>query len=221
MATLRREDRVYVLDLGDGENRFSPSAVSEIAEALAEVAGAEGPRALVTTATGKFFSNGLDLDWVLARPEVSRDYVRQVQELFALLLELPAPNVATIGGHAFAAGVMLALSHDRRVMRSDRGFFCLPEVELGLPFTWGMSELIRCRLAPQVAHEAMTTGRRYGGEQALAAGIVEHAVDAGEVLPLALRLAGELADTAGETLGTIKQRLYAPVLAQLRTMGPA
>ena len=104
---------------------------------------------------------------------------------------------------------MLALSHDRRVMRSDRGYFCLPEVELGLPFTWGMSELIRCRLAPQAAHEAMTTGRRYGGEQALAAGIVEHAVDADEVLPLALRLAGELVDTAGETLGTIKQRLYA------------
>jgi enoyl-CoA hydratase/carnithine racemase len=220
MAMLRREDQIYVLDLGDGENRFSAAAVDEIAQALAEVAGAEGPRALVTTATGKFFSNGLDLDWLLASPEESHGYVGRVQELFATVLTLPLPTVAAVSGHAFAAGGMLALCHDTRVMRADRGFFCLPEVDLGLPFTWGMSELIRSRLAPQVAHEAMTTGRRYGGEQCLVAGIVEHAVDTGEVLPLALRLAGDLAGTAGETLGTIKQRLYAPVVAQLRTKGP-
>jgi enoyl-CoA hydratase/carnithine racemase len=55
-----------------------------------------------------------------------------------------------------------------RVMRADRGFFCLPEVDLGLSFAPGMSALVRARLAPAVAHEAMTTGRRYGGEQALA-----------------------------------------------------
>jgi len=67
---------------------------------------------------------------------------------------------------------MWALAHDLRVMRADRGFFCLPEVDIDLSFGRGTSELIRSRLTPAVAHEAMTTARRYGGEQALAAGIV-------------------------------------------------
>jgi enoyl-CoA hydratase/carnithine racemase len=73
---------------------------------------------------------------------------------------------------------MLSLAHDFRVMRADRGFWCLPEADIGIPFTRGMSALIQARLAPQTAHEAMVTGRRYTGEQALAAGNAEAAIDA-------------------------------------------
>ena len=47
-------------------------------------------------------------------------------------------TVAAVQGHAFGAGAMLATSHDFRVMRADRGFYCLPEVQLNMPFTVGM-----------------------------------------------------------------------------------
>jgi enoyl-CoA hydratase/carnithine racemase len=81
---------------------------------------------------------------------------------------------------------MFALAHDDRVMRADRGFFCLPEVDIGLSFTPGMNALIAARLSPRTAHEAMTTGRRYGGIDAARAGLVEEAVEEAEVLPRAL-----------------------------------
>jgi enoyl-CoA hydratase/carnithine racemase len=219
MATLRREADVFVLDLGDGENRFTLDAVSEISDALAEVASASGPKALVTTARGKIFSNGLDLEWVLEEPEKVRGYVMGVQQLMIDVLIIPAPTAAAIGGHAFAAGAMLSLAHDTRIMRADRGFFCLPEVDLGLPFTWGMSELIQARLTPQVAHEAMVTGRRYGGAEAAEAGIVEHAVAAEDVLVEAMAWAERLAPKAGQAMGAIKARMYAGVVAQLGAMG--
>jgi Delta3-Delta2-enoyl-CoA isomerase len=132
------------------------------------------------------------------------------------VLELDVPSVAAIQGHCFAAGAMLALAHDERVMRADRGFFCLPEVDIRIPFTPGMSSLIAARLAPSAAHEAMTTGRRYGGRDAAAVGIVEAAVAAEEVVPRAIARAAELAAKDPATLGTIKRRLYAPVLAALR-----
>ena len=116
-----------------------------------------------------------------------------------------------------AAGAMLALAHDITVMRADRGYFCLPEVDLGIPFTAGMNALIRSRLPIATAHEAMTTGRRYGGEDARAAGIVAATGGEGEVLDLAVARAEELAAKAGPVLGAIKSRLYAEVVAELTT----
>lgn len=219
MPTLTRTGDVFVLDLGADENRFSPAFLTEFSGAVQEVGAAEGPRALVTTATGKFFSNGLDLEWLAANPGEWAGYVLAVQELFAQTLELGVPTVAALQGHTFAAGAMLALCHDFRVMRADRGFFCLPEVDIRIPFSTGMSALVQARLLPQVAHEAMTTGRRYGGADALPAGIVDAAVPEGDVLKVAVEQAAALAPKAGPTLGTIKQRMYQPVLTALREAG--
>ena len=216
MPVLDRSDDVFVLDLGDTENRFSPDWLTGVEAALDEVERAEGPRALVTAARGKFFSNGLDLDWLFAHAEEHEEYVVRVHELLARVLALPVITVAALQGHTFAAGAMLSLAHDFRVMRADRGFWCLPEADIGIPFTRGMSALIQARLAPQTAHQAMTTGRRYGGDDARAAAIVDAAVDEAAVRGRAVELAASLAAKAGDTLGTIKARMYASTLAALR-----
>ncbi|MGW3116810.1 enoyl-CoA hydratase-related protein [Streptomyces sp. NPDC001107] len=216
MPVLDRHDDVYVLDLGDGENRFHPDWISAVDAALDEVEKAEGPRALVTAATGKFYSNGLDLDWLFAHTDQHQDYVVSVHALFARLLSLPVVTVAALQGHTFAAGAMFSLAHDFRVMRADRGFWCLPEADINIPFTPGMSALIQSRLAPRTAHEAMVTARRYGGHDALAAGIVDHAVAEDAVRTTALALAQPLTAKAGDTLATIRTRMYAPALAALR-----
>jgi enoyl-CoA hydratase/carnithine racemase len=216
MPTLDRHDSVYVLDLGDTENRFSPDWLASVGAALDEVERADRPRALVTAATGKFFSNGLDLDWLRTRPDKHEDYVNDVHALLARVLALPVITVAALQGHTFAAGAMLSLAHDLRVMRADRGFWCLPEADIDIPFTRGMSALIQARLAPQTAHEAMTTARRYGGDDAHGAGIVDSAVAEDAVRSTALQLAAAQAGKAGATLATIKTRMYSPVLDLLR-----
>ncbi|MFJ8107641.1 enoyl-CoA hydratase-related protein [Streptomyces sp. NPDC096132] len=216
MPQLDRQDDVFILDLGDGENRFHPDWIAAVDAALDEVEKADGPRALVTAATGKFYSNGLDLDWLFAHADQHMDYVVSVQALFARLLSLPVVTVAALQGHTFAAGAMFSLAHDFRVMRADRGFWCLPEADINIPFTPGMSALIQSRLTPRTAHEAMVTARRYGGSDALDAGIVDHAVDEGAVRTTAVGIARAQAAKAGDTLATIRTRMYAPVLAALR-----
>jgi Delta3-Delta2-enoyl-CoA isomerase len=213
---LRRDGEVFVLDLGDDENRFDPTWVAAVDAALDEVEGADGPRALVTSATGKFWSNGLDLAWMTEHPDGVADLVHGVHGLFARLLGFPVPSVAAVQGHCFAAGAMLSLAHDQRVMRAERGFWCLPEVDIHIPFTPGMAALIQARLTPATAHEAMTTGRRFGGQDAAAAGIVDVAVSEDEVLPVAIERARPLAAKAGPTLGAIKATMYERALATLR-----
>lgn len=216
MPTLDRQDDVFLLDLGEDENRLHPDWIASANAALDEVENADGPRVLVTTATGKFYSAGLDLDWLSDQPDQLHDYIVSVHGLFARVLSLPVITVAAIQGHAFAAGAMLSLTHDFRVMRADRGYWCLPEVDINIPFTRPMSALIQDRLAPQTAHEAMLTGRRYGGTDAEAAEIVDRAVSEDLVRTTALEIAHAQVGKAGDTLATIKARMYAPTLTLLR-----
>jgi enoyl-CoA hydratase/carnithine racemase len=217
MPTLDRHGDVFVLDLGDTENRLHPDTIAAVNGLLDEVEKATAPAALVTTASGRHYSLGLDLEWLLANPDQRIAYGTSIHELFARVLTLPMVTVAAMPGHVFAGGAMLSLAHDLRVMRADRGFWCLPEADINLPFTPGMSSLIQARLTPQTAHEAMVTARRYGGTEAAERHIVDKAVPADEVLPTAIALAQSLASKAGPTLGTIKTRLYPGVLHNLRS----
>src|SRR3954471_21099635 len=99
MPQLDRDGDVWILNLGDGENRFHPDWMRAVAEYVDAVVAVPAPRALVTTASGKIWSNGLDLDWLGAHQDQADDYVAQVHELFAKLLAAPVPTVAALQGH--------------------------------------------------------------------------------------------------------------------------
>ncbi|BBZ66658.1 enoyl-CoA hydratase [Mycolicibacterium insubricum] len=215
MTHLEFHDGIAVLNLGDDENRFSPTLLDEI-EADIERALEEGAQGLVTTGGGKFYSNGLDLDWVGAHSDRLEWYVGRVHDLFARVLALPVPTAAAVVGHAFGAGAMLAMSHDFRVMRTDRGFFCLPESDIRIPFTPGMTALLQAKFTPQTAVASMTTGRRFGGADALRFGIVDAVADEDAVTTDAVDLLRPLAGKDRGTLGAIKESMFAGPLAVLR-----
>lgn len=216
MPTLDRVDEVYVLDLGSDRNVFNPEFVEGVSAALDEVVAGPPPRALVTTGSGEFFSFGFDLEWIASNPDGVGDLVAGMHELVARLLELPAATVAALQLHTFAGGGLLALAHDYRIMREDRGYFGLPEIDVRIAFTPGMTELVKSRLAPQVAHEALTSGRRYTGQEARAAGIVDELASADDVVPRAIAKAKSLAGKDASTYGAIKANLYRETLASLR-----
>ncbi|WP_068182665.1 enoyl-CoA hydratase-related protein [Mycobacterium sp. UM_CSW] len=205
--TLAWDDKIAVVDLGEDENRFSPEFLDAINAHLDEIENA-GAQGLVTTGRGKFYTNGLDLDWLSAHAEQTQSYVGRVQALLARVLTFPTPTAAAITGHAFGAGAMLAMAHDLRVMRADRGYFCFPEVDIRIPFTDGMAALIQAKLTPQAAIASMTTGRRFGGTEAVEFGIVDAAAGEGEVTAAATDLLRPLSGKDPGTLGAIKQTMF-------------
>jgi enoyl-CoA hydratase/carnithine racemase len=208
------DGKIAVLDLGDDENRFSPEFLDEFDTHLDEVVGG-GAQGLVTTAGGKFYTNGLDLDWLMAHEDQTQWYVNRVQRLLARVLTLPVSTAAALPGHAFGAGAMLALAHDFRVMRADRGFFCFPEVDIRIPFTRGMAALIQARLTPQAAVASMTTGRRFGGTDAEAIGIVDATAPEGGITGAAVDMLKPLEGKDQGTLGAIKNTMFGHVVAAL------
>ncbi|MFN3340071.1 MAG: enoyl-CoA hydratase/isomerase family protein [Dietzia sp.] len=222
MPTLNRHESVFVLRFSEPQdpadapdNAFSPEFLDSLDAALDEVEASEGPAALVTTGAGKFYSNGLDLSVVASDPAGLPAYVSRAQRLFARILRLEMPTVAAVNGHAFGAGAMLALSHDHRVMRADRGFWNLPEAQLGMPFPPGMNALITTRLTPSVASTAMLTSRRYPAADAIEAGIVHEAAAADAVLDRAVTVAAEMSPLRGANYAGIRAGLVAGVLPHL------
>lgn len=226
MPYVTTHDAVHTLYLGvegdesDTDNRFGIDWLDSINACLDEVVDAK-PGALVITATGKFFSNGLDVEYIGANGDKLPAYLDRVHALYTRILTFPQPTVAAINGHAFGAAAMLALCADHRIMRTERGFWSLPEVQLGMPFTKGMATLLRTRLTDATATEAMTTGRRYGGLDSVAAGIVEQAVDIDVLTTTAADIAAARSPLTGPALELIKKGLRAPLLADLADPTPA
>ena len=207
--SLTYEEKIAIIDLGADENRFSPGFLDEIDEHLDEIISA-GAQGLVTTGGGKFYTNGLDLDWLAANGDQTQWYVGRVQSMLARVLTLPVPTAAAVVGHAFGAGAMLALAHDFRVMRADRGYFCFPEADIRIPFTPGMAALIQAKLTPQAAVASMTTGRRFGGDDAARLGLVDAVAAEGAVTPAAVDLLRPLDGKDPGTLSAIKHTMFGP-----------
>lgn len=206
---------VRVLHLGDDENRFTPEWLDALNARLDEIEADESPSALVTVGDGRFYSNGLDLDWLGAHPDQLGSYVAGVQRMFRRVLTLPVPTVAAVNGHAFGAGAMLAMAHDHRVMRGDRGYLCFPEVDIQIPFTPGMSALITAKVTPRTAVDAMTTAHRYTGDEAATAGLVDEVADLDDLVEAAAARVREHAGKHRATLRTIKETMFADAVAAL------
>jgi len=215
LIELDREDNVFVLRMREGENRFSLDWLTDVNAALDRVEATEGPLALVTTGDGKFYSNGMDLDWLATAPARAGEYLQMIYRVLGRVLSLPAVTVAAVNGHAFGGGAQFAVAHDFVIMRADRGYWCMPEADLGLALTPEYMSLLRAKLTGQTLHEALITGRRYGGHDALAAGIVHQIASEDEVLPRAIKLAAELAGKHRPTLAEHKRLLYSHAISAL------
>ncbi len=130
--------------------------------------------------------------------------------LMGRLIMLPLPSVAAINGHAFGAGFMCALCHDVRIMRSDRGFICANEVELGMQIPDAELALFRHKIPMNAFFETVQLARRWTGPDAMGAGIVHATADLVSLLDAAMRKAGELARLGAnrKVYGGMKERIY-------------
>lgn len=216
MIDLERRDDVFVLTMNDGENRWNTTFTRAFAAAIDEVEASEGPAALVTvSAHPKFFSNGLDLDWIMGSDEDPpggdrATFGEEFMDLMGRIITLPMPTIATVNGHGFGAGFMVALCHDLRLMREDRGYLCANEVEIGITIPSTELALFRHKIGAAAFHETVMLARRWTGPAANAAGFVEAAVPLEELEDRAMTRAAELAPLAANRVGYgwMKEQIY-------------
>jgi Delta3-Delta2-enoyl-CoA isomerase len=212
MVDVEVRGAVHVVHMDEGENRFNPPFIAALHGAVDAIEAYDGPCALVTTGSGKFYSNGLDLNWLGSADDAS-GFLDTVHALLGRLLGLDVYTVAAVNGHAFAAGAMLASVHDCVIMRADRGYWCLPEVDLGLPLTPEMYAALSAHVEPRTLARAALTGHRFSAQEAVVAGLAAEAVPEDEVLTRAIAVATSMADKNRSVIGTHKLLLYGDAIA--------
>lgn len=175
-----RKEHVAVVAMGQGENRFNMDFFFYFNQLLDQLEGDNRVTVMVLkSADPKVWSNGIDLNWLMEAigedPEIGNRFMLEMNLFLQRILNLPLITVAAITGHAFGGGAFLSFAHDFRFMRSDRGWLCMPEVDLGLTLGPVFMALSKKALSNHILEEMQFTGVRLTGEQCMEKHVVSMA----------------------------------------------
>ncbi|KAK6128451.1 hypothetical protein DH2020_037819 [Rehmannia glutinosa] len=231
MCTLERRGDLFILTItGDDEHRLNPTLIDSIRAALNRAKSESesmGPTALITTAQGKFFSNGYDLSWAFSDPDPARaqsrvrakSMSRKFRLLVAELISLPMPTIAAVTGHASAAGFILALSHDYLLMRKDRGFLYMSELDIRYKIPHWFMTFVKSKIgSPKVWRNVVLKAEKITAAVGVEWGIVDSAHEnAAETVEAAVRLGMDLVSRKwdGNVYADNRRTVFADILAVL------
>ncbi|RJP65278.1 MAG: enoyl-CoA hydratase/isomerase family protein [Candidatus Abyssobacteria bacterium SURF_17] len=165
------DEHVAIVSMNSGENRFNFPFFKGFSEILNTIENDTDASVLVVKSSHeKIWSNGIDLDWLgpaIAEegPELGDKFLVEMYGFLKRLLTYPMITIAAITGHAFAGGAFLSFTHDFRFMRSDRGWLCLPEVDIGIPLGPVFTAISKRALPMYKFEEMQYTGKRLTAQE--------------------------------------------------------
>lgn len=219
-----KNDSVGVITMSAGENRQNPQFVSLLMTILDEIEKDPSISSVVLASSDvKNWSLGIDLQWFAeSRHDSSsiKDFLYLLNSLYKRMLLYPMPITASINGHAFGAGAILACVCDFRFMKADRGFFCFPEIDIGIPFLPGMLAILGKAIPTGIMQELILTGRRATAPELAANQIIIKSCANEEILQQeVLEFAGTLKKER-RIFGEIKKRLHSHIIQVMENIDP-
>ncbi|RSD14848.1 enoyl-CoA hydratase/isomerase family protein [Amycolatopsis eburnea] len=205
--TLESHQDIAVLRIDHGGgNTLDTDSCRELVLRLEEV---EQARAVVLTGTGRVFSAGVDLKRVDdgGASYVSR-FLPLLSDALLAVFGCPRPVVAALNGHAIAGGAVLAAACDHRVLGA--GTIGVTELLVGVPFPLAALEILRCAYGTTPLPSLTYSGSTYGGENALARGLVDELAPPDGVLDRALAVATRLGELPAEAFAHTKAQIRQP-----------
>lgn len=203
------------LNRPDRLNAASPEVIADLRAAL-EQAVADDVVVVVLSGEGRAFCAGHDLKAETLDPssDAALENLHRLQDITRLLRGSNIISVAAVHGFAFGAGIEFALSCDF-VVADKETVFGFPEVSVGLSVTGGISFLLPQAIGLPRAKELVMLGDRFGPDEALALGLINQVVEAGQSLPAAEVLAARLVGLPRTALSMAKEAFEQGVRAHV------
>lgn len=208
---------LITLDRPDNRNSMTPELLDAFARASAAARADHEIRALIVTGTGNCFSSGADFKATLQREGSAAPHERSyaMYEPFLSLLDVAVPVIGALNGHAVGGGFGLALVCDLRV-GAEGAKYGANFVRLGLAPGMAISYLLPRLVGVARANELLLAGRLVEGREAAALGILNRAVPAAQVMPVAMELAREIAAAAPLAVRATKAAIRRGLDLQIR-----
>ena len=221
--TYTLENHIALVSMGAGPNLLTTSFMGELMAVLDSLTQDTRATTMVLTSShDRFFSNGFDLKGLKAAPRPDL-YIKQtlkaLNALFRRLLTYPLLTIAEVNGHAFAAGALLACACDYRLMRRDQGYFCLPEIDLGVPLLPSALALLRKAAPAYLAEDLLYSGRRLAGMEAAEHRLVSKTCPGQELRDASLELARSL-NKSRQAVAALKLLANASILDLIDRVDP-
>lgn len=149
-------------------------------------------RVVILAGEGPTFSSGADTsEWGQPGPdsELELRHLSGIGDRTSAALEsLEQVTIAAVHGFAVGGAVVLALCCDLRVA-GESAWFSIPEVELGIPFTWNALPRLSREVGPSRALELTVTCDRFSAQQAYEYGMLSRVTPDGQEMTIARQLA--------------------------------
>ena len=221
-----KKETVAVISMNNGANRQNLVFAREINEAFDRILEDNGIYSIVLTSSdAKNFSQGIDVDWLgncFTQKDFTsiKEFMLEMNTVFKRLLTMPLPVIAAINGHAFGNGAIISCACDFRFMKADRGFFCFPEVDLGIPFLPGMIAFVRKAVPEYLFNRIKLTGERLTADDLLLHHVIEDkGEDQAEMMEKAMAFAGGFQKKRG-IFGEHKRRMHRAILETIDREDP-
>ncbi len=196
------------------EGKFNPDSLGEFNNALDSILVDESIQCLVITGEEKTFAQGFDLNYLGSeKPDTVLAFVETSMVMVGRLLRSPIPVISAVNGHAFGLGAMLVLASDYAVMREDRGFFCLPEIDLGMNLVPSMNALVKDKLSAKALRELLLTGKRVAAPEAVEFGFVDQSCALEQLISTALSIAQPMLGKDRNALSGLKTGINKDILS--------
>jgi enoyl-CoA hydratase/carnithine racemase len=213
MATMQLDvkEGVQILTLldGDTENRLNQDVVEEYLANLDKAVSYEGNTALIINCEHeKTMSTGIDLEWLGQQNETNvLKFVKTLEQVMIRLARLNMPTIAAINGNCYAGGAILMSATDYRFMRADRGRFCYPEVNIGIPFTPVMQDIVGLMPNKKTLKDMCLLGKPLTGEECLQGEVVDGIFPMAELQAQTFEFAKMLSQKDRKTYTRIKRQM--------------
>lgn len=188
VMSLRNEGKVAIISMDNGKNAHNLEFAKQLLNLLKQAEEDKGNKALILASSDeKSWSQGIDVPWMMGsiqngKHDDVKEFLHTMDACYTLMMQYPMPVIAAINGHTFGNGSVLACACDFRFMRSDRGFFCFPEVDMNIPFIPGMIDVILKAIPMYRFNEMMLSGRRLSGAELKEDHAVEQTFDSADAL---------------------------------------